>query len=118
MFDNSCFDFLQVSIFDSSELITKITPIFSVAKVRKAKKTFGSFKGLKIAILGLTFKPGTDDLREAPSIPNVRRLLVEGANIYAYDPVGIENFKKVFPKGVTYVSSPQEALKDADIAFI
>ncbi|MGK0466726.1 UDP-glucose dehydrogenase family protein [Clostridium sp.] len=85
---------------------------------RKAKQRFGSLKGLKVAILGLTFKPDTDDLREAPSIPNVRKLLVEGANIYAYDPVGIENFKKIFPKEVTYVRSPQEALKDADIAFI
>lgn len=86
--------------------------------IRKAKKRFGSFKGLKVAILGLTFKPGTDDLREAPSIPNVRRLLDEGANIYAYDPVGIENFKKIYPTEVTYVNKPAEALKDADVAFL
>lgn len=85
---------------------------------RRAKQRFGSFKGLKVAVLGLTFKPGTDDLREAPSIPNVRRLLDEGADIVAYDPVGEENFKKIYPRGITYVNAPEDALKDADMVFI
>ncbi|WP_455537656.1 UDP-glucose dehydrogenase family protein [Terrisporobacter sp.] len=85
---------------------------------RKAKQEFGSLKGMKVAVLGLTFKPGTDDLREAPSIPNVRRLLDEGTEIVAYDPVGIENFKKLYPTEIAYVTSPEEALKDADMAFI
>ena len=85
---------------------------------RIAKQKFGSLKGLKVAVLGLTFKPGTDDLREAPSIPNVRRLLDEGAEIVAYDPVGIGNFKRIYPTEVTYVNTPEETLKDADIAFI
>lgn len=85
---------------------------------RKAKQIFGSLKGKKVAVLGLTFKPGTDDLREAPSIPNVRRLLDEGAEIVAYDPVGIENFKKLYPTEIEYVDSPEKALKDADMTFI
>lgn len=85
---------------------------------RKAKNRFGSFKGLKVAILGLTFKPGTDDLREAPSIPNVRRLLDERAKIVAYDPVGINNFKKIYQSGIKYVDNPEEALRDSDVAFI
>jgi UDPglucose 6-dehydrogenase len=85
---------------------------------RKAKQRFGSLKGLKVAILGLTFKPGTDDLREAPSIPNVRRLLDEGAEIVAYDPIGINNFKKLFPTEISYVTNPQEALVAAHMAFI
>lgn len=85
---------------------------------RKAKQEFGSLKGMKVAVLGLTFKPGTDDLREAPSIPNVRRLLDEGAEIVAYDPVGVENFRKLYPTEIDYVTSPEEALKDADMAFI
>ena len=85
---------------------------------RKAKQRFGSLKGMKVAVLGLTFKPETDDLREAPSIPNIRRLLDEGAEIIAYDPVGEENFKKKFRSGIKYVASPEEALKDADAAFI
>ena len=85
---------------------------------RKAKERFGSLKGKKIAVLGLTFKPGTDDLREAPSIPNVRRLLDEGAQIVAYDPVGERNFRKLFPNEIEYVDYPTEALIDADAAFI
>jgi UDPglucose 6-dehydrogenase len=86
--------------------------------IKKARKRFETFEGLKVAVLGLTFKPGTDDLREAPSIPNVKMLLEDGADIYAYDPVGIDNFKKIFPKKISYVDSPEEALKNADIAFI
>ena len=85
---------------------------------RKAKERFGSLKGKKVAVLGLTFKPGTDDLREAPSIPNVRRLLDEGAEIVAYDKVGEKNFKKLFPTEIEYVNSPEETLVDADMAFI
>jgi UDPglucose 6-dehydrogenase len=86
--------------------------------IRKAIQKFGTLKGMKVAVLGLTFKPGTDDLREAPSIPNVRRLLEEGAEVVAYDPVGAENFKKLYPERVQYVNTPEEALKDADLAFI
>lgn len=85
---------------------------------REAKKRFGDLKGKKVAVLGLTFKPGTDDLREAPSIVNVRRLLDEGAEIVAYDPVGIENFKKLYQTEIQYVNNPGEALKDADMAFL
>ncbi|MDH5068009.1 UDP-glucose dehydrogenase family protein [Clostridium perfringens] len=85
---------------------------------REAKKRFGDLKGKKVAVLGLTFKPGTDDLREAPSIVNVRRLLDEGAEIVAYDPVGIENFKKLYPTEIKYVNSPEEALKDAYMTFL
>lgn len=85
---------------------------------RKAKEKFGSLRGMKVAVLGLTFKPGTDDLREAPSIPNVRRLLDEGAQIIAYDPVGINNFKKLYPTEIDYVNIPEDALVDADMAFI
>ena len=85
---------------------------------RQAKKVYGDLKNLKIAVLGLTFKPGTDDLREAPSIPNVRRLLDEGAKVSVYDPVGEKNFKRIFPNEVEYEETPQEALVNADMVFI
>jgi UDPglucose 6-dehydrogenase len=76
-----------------------------------------TFKGLKVAVLGLTFKPGTDDLREAPSLNNIPLLLEAGADIYAYDPVGTENFRKFYPD-LTYVHTPKDALEDANICFI
>ncbi|MBU5316943.1 UDP-glucose/GDP-mannose dehydrogenase family protein [Clostridium bornimense] len=85
---------------------------------RKAKEFFGSLKNKRVAILGLTFKPGTDDLREAPSIPNIRRMLDEGAKIIAYDPVGENNFKKIYPDEITYAESIEESIKDADMVFI
>ena len=86
---------------------------------KKASERMITFNGVKIAILGLTFKPGTDDLREAPSIDNVELLLKNNANnIYAYDPVGEDNFKKKYPKQIHYVSTPEEALKGANVCFI
>lgn len=86
--------------------------------IRKAIQKYGSLKGMRVAVLGLTFKPGTDDLREAPSVPNVRRLLEEGAHVIAYDPVGIDNFRRIYPNEIVYVNKPEDALKDAEVAFI
>ncbi|PYZ96001.1 UDP-glucose 6-dehydrogenase [Alteribacter lacisalsi] len=91
---------------------------------KKASKRLITFSGLKVAVLGLTFKPGTDDLREAASLENVPLLLEKGADIFAYDPVGAENFKRVFPEGksgnghITYVSNPEQALDNANVCFI
>lgn len=85
---------------------------------RKAKQIFGTLKGKRVAVLGLTFKPETDDLREAPSIPNIRRLLEEGAEIVAYDPIGINKFKEKNSMEISYAASPEEALKYADMVFI
>ncbi|MGN0156855.1 MAG: UDP-glucose dehydrogenase family protein [Lachnospiraceae bacterium] len=90
----------------------------------KAKDRMISFDGLKVAVLGLTFKAGTDDLREAPSSENIKLLLEKGANIYAYDPAGVPRAKLQFPEGeigrgsIHYVNSPDEALNGANICFI
>ena len=85
---------------------------------KKASDRLITFNNLKVAVLGLTFKPGTDDLREAPSLDNVKLLLEKGANIYAYDPVGEDNYKKKYPTEINYVKTPEEALKDANVCFI
>lgn len=85
---------------------------------KKAADRLITFNGLKVAVLGLTFKPGTDDLREAPSIDNIDLLLKQGAKIYAYDPNGVENFKKRYPTEIVYTSNPEEALKDANVCFV
>ena len=90
----------------------------------KAKDRMITFSGLKVAVLGLTFKAGTDDLREAPASENIKLLLEQGADIYAYDPAGIPRAKMEFPEGkigrgsITYVESPQEALNGANICFV
>ena len=85
---------------------------------KKACDRLITFNGLKVAVLGLAFKTGTDDLREAPSLDNVELLLKQGANIYAYDPVAEENFKKKYPDQITYVKTPEETLKQANVCFI
>ncbi|MBU7007226.1 UDP-glucose dehydrogenase family protein [Phosphitispora fastidiosa] len=91
---------------------------------KKACKRLITFNGLKAAVLGLTFKPDTDDLREAPSLSNVPLLLAQGANIYAYDPVGMDNFKRKYPEGengrgsIKYVDNIEDALQDANVCFI
>ncbi len=85
---------------------------------RKIKQQLGSLKGKRVAVLGLTFKPGTDDLREAPSIPNVTRLLDEGASVIAFDPVGENNFRKLFGDSIEYALTPEQALIGADLAII
>lgn len=85
---------------------------------KKACERLITFNDLKVAVLGLAFKPGTDDLREAPALDNVKLLLEQGAKIYAYDPVAVENFKKKYPDQIIYVNSPEEALKMANVCFI
>ena len=91
---------------------------------KKACKRLITFNDLKVAVLGLTFKPGTDDLREAPSLDNVSLLLEHGADIYAYDPVGRDNFKRKYPEGkngqgtIRYAENVEEALKGANVCFI
>ncbi len=90
----------------------------------KAKERMITFNGLKIAVLGLTFKSGTDDLREAPSIDNLKQLLAAGAEVYAFDPKGEERARELFPEGklengkMNYAASAVEALEGAHICFV
>ncbi|MFD1037141.1 UDP-glucose dehydrogenase family protein [Virgibacillus byunsanensis] len=84
----------------------------------KILKRFGDLKGKKIAILGLAFKAGTDDMRNASSIPVVQKIISAGANITAFDPVAISNAKHILPKEVNYTELLEEALDHADCAVI
>lgn len=86
--------------------------------LKKSRKYYTDFQNLTVAVLGLTFKPGTDDLREAPSLVNIPIILDDGAIVKAWDPVGMDNFKKKFPEQITYCNTIHETLKDADICFI
>lgn len=83
--------------------------------VEKIKKHFGrELKNKKIAIWGLSFKPKTDDMREAPSIVIINELLKLGAKISAFDPVAVPNAKKIFGDKVKFAKNQYEALKNAD----
>ncbi|MCS7004027.1 MAG: UDP-glucose/GDP-mannose dehydrogenase family protein [Cytophagales bacterium] len=85
----------------------------------KIIKYFGKeIKGKKIAIWGLSFKPNTDDIREAPSIYTINRLLKEGAEIVAYDPEAMENMEKLFKNSIKFASDMYEAIDGADALAI
>ena len=86
--------------------------------VELAKKKLGSLKGKKITILGLAFKPDSDDMREAPSIKIINELLGSGCLVGAYDPAAMENAKKIFGNKIEYAKSLKGALDFADIVFI
>lgn len=86
--------------------------------IKKSRKYFDSLNGLNVAVLGLTFKPGTDDLREAPSLVNIPIMLEDGANIKAWDPVGVDGFRKNISEDITYCESIEKTLLDADLCFI
>lgn len=87
--------------------------------IKKARKYYDDFLFLNVAVLGCTFKPGTDDLREAPSLVNVPLLLEDGAHVKIWDPVGTENFKKRIPsEKIQYCNSIEDAITDADICLI
>ncbi|EOP90046.1 nucleotide sugar dehydrogenase [Bacillus cereus HuB4-4] len=86
--------------------------------VEKAKNRLRDLKGKKIAMLGLSFKPETDDMREAPSIKIARSLTKLGAEVVAYDPVAINNARNILGDTIRFASSVVEATLDADAIFI
>jgi UDPglucose 6-dehydrogenase len=88
------------------------------AMARKVSAAFaGVLRGKTVAVLGLTFKPNTDDMRDAPSIPLITALQDMGATVRVYDPVGMEQAKQVLAD-VTYCQGPYECVEDADAAVI
>jgi UDPglucose 6-dehydrogenase len=86
---------------------------------RKLKRHFSSeLAGKRIALWGLAFKPGTDDVREAPSITTIEFLLNEGCEVVAHDPEAMENIGDIFGDGVTLVDDAYDAVKDADALLL
>lgn len=78
----------------------------------------GDLKGKTIAVWGLSFKPHTDDIREAPALYNIDELLKEGVIIKAHDPEGMENVRKIMGDKIQYFQTPHEAAQGADAIFI
>jgi UDPglucose 6-dehydrogenase len=86
--------------------------------LNKLHKRFESLQGKNIAVLGLAFKPNTDDMREAPSIPITNHLISQGAQVFAYDPIAMDNAKKVLNSKIIYRTSITETLNQADAILI
>jgi UDPglucose 6-dehydrogenase len=103
---------------ESLRIVEAAVEVNSAQKARMVKKirdaVGGSEHGKVIAVLGLTFKPETDDMRDAPAVTILPALLEKGAQIHAHDPKGTEEAKKYLPEGIAYADNAYAACEGAD----
>ena len=111
----------------SSKLGVNPTLLTAVEKINKqqisnivelVKQNIGKIRGKKLTVLGVAFKPGTDDIRDSVGIELAKRLLKLGAKITIHDPKALENARKIFCDNTKYVKSVSSALKDCQCAII
>lgn len=86
--------------------------------LEQAVSDFGSLVNKNIGILGLSFKPNTDDIRESPALVIIPELIRMGANVKVFDPVAMDNAKKVLPNDVVYCEGTDTTIEDTDLVFI
>jgi UDPglucose 6-dehydrogenase len=126
-FGGSCFPKdVESLIHTASKYGSEFTLLKSVLDINRERvehfvdticQGLGDIAGKTIGILGLAFKPNTDDMREAKSIEIIRRLLNEGAHLKAYDPAAMENAKRIFPD-IVYCQSAYQTAEEADALVI
>ncbi len=85
--------------------------------IPKIRKLVGDFNGKTISVLGLSFKPETDDMRESPAIDIIKQMVAQGAKVKAFDPVAMEEARECLPE-IEYAENEYEAIKDADVLVI
>lgn len=90
----------------------------ALVAIELAQKLIGDISGKKIAILGLAFKPGSDDMREAVSLRLIPELMNKGAKVTAYDPAAVPNARRIFGKRINYSRSVRECLNRADCCIV
>lgn len=106
---------IPVTFFEEVEKINKLAIDHFVGKIIDS---VGELSGKTVGVLGLAFKPDTDDMREAPSVKIIKILLEKGAKIKAYDPVAKETAKVVLGETIEYCQNVLETVKDADVLLI
>ena len=104
--------------FELLESVIKVNNRQQSLPITKAKEVFGSLTGKKMSLLGLSFKPNTDDIREAASIRMIKELLSEGAIVSVFDPIAMPNVKKIFGHQISYCDDIKDVLKDSELAII
>ncbi|MFJ5964347.1 UDP-glucose dehydrogenase family protein [Bacillus sp. NPDC093026] len=105
--------------FELLKAVIKVNNEQRTCFIRNIQERLGSqLEGKRIALLGLSFKPNTDDLREAPSIPIAHELHQLGAELVAYDPVAMHQAARKLPDGVSFAQTLEAAIKDADAVCI
>lgn len=103
------------------QIIKKVLEVNDIQKTKAVdmlKVLFSNLSNIKVGILGLAFKPGTDDLREAPSLNIINELLRLGAKVKVFDPVALKNARKVLKQSVTYCNDAYEVTSDTDVILI
>lgn len=106
------FDF---KLLEAAQLVNQQQPY---RIIHALKKSFPSLKGKVLSLWGASFKPGTDDLRDAPSLAIIQALLKEGARIQMYDPVSLQKLQQIFGKKISYCDDYYRALKGASALLI
>jgi UDPglucose 6-dehydrogenase len=86
--------------------------------LEKLQAAAGDFKGKTVGLLGLSFKPNTDDLREAPALKLPDRLVAAGATVKAYDPIAMDNFRKESDANVTFGKNAYDCAEDCDAVLL
>jgi UDPglucose 6-dehydrogenase len=104
--------------FEIINAVLRVNDIQRVKLVDKLINHYGDLKGLKFAMWGLAFKPDTDDIREAPALYIIDKLLSLGAEIVAYDPEAMDNVKALYQNKITFVEHQYEALEQSDALLI
>ncbi|MDI9356593.1 MAG: UDP-glucose/GDP-mannose dehydrogenase family protein [Chitinophagaceae bacterium] len=105
--------------FKILESVIKINEAQKIKLVERAKIFFrNEIQGKTFAFWGLSFKPYTDDIREAPALENIKHFITLGAKIKVYDPEAMENTKQIFQENITYCKDEYEVLENADALFI
>ncbi|NIT14345.1 MAG: nucleotide sugar dehydrogenase [Candidatus Dadabacteria bacterium] len=106
----------------SSRIVEAVIEVNEAQKARmitKIRKALGdNVSGKKLAVLGLTFKPETDDMRDAPSLAILPKLIEDGAIIQAHDPQGVKEAREQLPDSVQYCENIDDAMKDADAVIL
>ncbi|MEW6255676.1 MAG: UDP-glucose/GDP-mannose dehydrogenase family protein [Pseudomonadota bacterium] len=101
------------------ETVVAVNDVRKLAIARKVEKALnGQVRGKTIAVLGLTFKPNTDDMRESPSLSVINALIDKGMQVRAYDPEGMEEAKRLLPPSVSYGTGPYDVAEGADCLVI
>lgn len=105
--------------FEIVETVVKVNEDIKRRMVDKIRAACGgSVAGLTLGVLGLAFKPETDDMREAPAIPILEALVPEAAAVRAYDPAAMENAREVLPAGITYCEDAYDVAQGVDCLII
>ena len=128
-YGGSCFPKDVQALIKSSEIVDYDFKILkAVEEVNTVQKTIllprmkehfnGNLKGKKIAVWGLAFKPDTDDIREAPAMYIIDKLIAEGAEVHAFDPEAMGNIKKIYKDKISFGKNAYDILENADALFI